>query len=177
PSEEGGLEEFVEFLLRRASCRSRSVICFSCSAIFFWASANSFSFSWTCFSSSAIRSLRFLNFSWSRSNSRRKKFSEDRGRLEPRSFAATRRAVLAYIPVSDYRRRRAVKYEAMAMEGSTISILVVDDYEPWRRFVSTRLHKQPELQVMGEALHGLEAVRKAQQLHPDLILLDIGLPS
>src|SRR2546430_10647339 len=65
----------------------------------------------------------------------------------------------------------------MAMEGSTICILVVDDYEPWRRFVSTRLHKQPELQVMGEALDGLEAVRKAQQLHPDLILLDIGLPS
>src|SRR6266513_3067262 len=44
----------------------------------------------------------------------------------------------------------------MAMEGSTICILVVDDYEPWRRFVSTRLHKQPELQVMGEALDGLE---------------------
>src|SRR5207247_6579911 len=65
----------------------------------------------------------------------------------------------------------------MAMEGSTICILVVDDYEPWRRFVSTRLHTQPELQVMGEALDGLEAVRKAQQLHPDLILLDIGLPS
>src|SRR5437879_5207825 len=64
----------------------------------------------------------------------------------------------------------------MAMEGSTICILVVDDYEPWRRFVSTRLHTQPELQVMGEALDGLEAVRKAQQLHPDLILLDIGLP-
>ena len=63
------------------------------------------------------------------------------------------------------------------MEGSTIFILVVDDYEPWRRFVSMRLHKQPELQVMGEALDGLEAVRKAQELHPDLILLDIGLPS
>src|SRR2546429_7871808 len=73
------------------------VICFSCSAIFFWASVVSSSFSWTCFSSSAIRSLRFLNFSWSRSYSRRKKFSEDRGRLEPRSFAATRRAVLAII--------------------------------------------------------------------------------
>src|SRR5437667_9947306 len=65
----------------------------------------------------------------------------------------------------------------MAMEGSTICILVVADYEPWRRFVSTRLHKQPELQVMGQALDGLEAVRQAQQLHPDLILLDIGLPS
>ena len=62
------------------------------------------------------------------------------------------------------------------MEGST-SILVVDDYEPWRRFVSTTLQKQPKLQVIGEALDGLEAVQKAQQLQPDLILLDIGLPT
>jgi len=62
------------------------------------------------------------------------------------------------------------------LEGST-SILVVDDYEPWRRFVSTTLQKQPKLQVIGEALDGLEAVQKAQQLQPDLILLDIGLPT
>src|SRR5207253_1624670 len=63
-----------------------------------------------------------------------------------------------------------------ALEGST-SILVVHDYEPWRRFVSTTLQKQPKLQVIGEALDGLEAVQKAQQLQPDLILLDIGLPT
>ena len=63
------------------------------------------------------------------------------------------------------------------MEGSTTRILVVDDYEPWRRFVSTTLQKQPELQVIGEASDGLEAVQKAQQLQPDLILLDIGLPT
>jgi DNA-binding NarL/FixJ family response regulator len=63
------------------------------------------------------------------------------------------------------------------LEGSTIGILVVDDYEPWRRFVSTTLHKHPELHVIGEALDGLEAIRKAQQLQPELILLDIGLPS
>src|SRR5437588_4122889 len=89
PSEEGGLEELVEFRLRSASCRSKSAICFSCSLIFFWASASSFS-------SSAMRSLRFWSFSRSRSNSRRRNLSEDRGRLEP-SFAATRRAVLAII--------------------------------------------------------------------------------
>ncbi len=63
------------------------------------------------------------------------------------------------------------------MEGSTVRILVVDDYEPWRRFVSTTLQKQPTLQVIGEALDGLEAVQKAEELHPDLIVLDIGLPS
>jgi DNA-binding NarL/FixJ family response regulator len=54
---------------------------------------------------------------------------------------------------------------------------VVDDYEPWRRFVSTTLQNQPKLQVIGEALDGLDAVRKAEELQPDLIVLDIGLPS
>ena len=63
------------------------------------------------------------------------------------------------------------------MEGSITRILVVDDYEPWRGFVLTTLQKQPELQVIGEAVDGLEAVQKAQQLQPDLILLDIGLPT
>jgi CheY-like chemotaxis protein len=54
---------------------------------------------------------------------------------------------------------------------------VVDDYEPWRRFVSTTLQKQPELQIIGEAVDGLEAVQKAEELQPDLIVLDIGLPT
>jgi DNA-binding NarL/FixJ family response regulator len=61
--------------------------------------------------------------------------------------------------------------------GSITRILVVDDYAPWRHFVLTTLQKQPELQVIGEAVDGLEAVQKAQQLQPDLILLDIGLPT
>jgi CheY-like chemotaxis protein len=60
---------------------------------------------------------------------------------------------------------------------STIRLLVVDDYEPWRRFVSSTLQKQPGLQVIGEVSDGLEAVQKAQELQPDLILLDIGLPT
>lgn len=58
-----------------------------------------------------------------------------------------------------------------------IRVLVVDDYEPWRRFASTALLKQPELRVIGEVSDGLEAVRQAQQLQPDLILLDVGLPT
>ena len=63
------------------------------------------------------------------------------------------------------------------MERSTIRILVVDDYEPWLRFISSTLQKQSNLQVIGEVSDGLEAVRKAQELKPDLILLDIGLPT
>ena len=54
---------------------------------------------------------------------------------------------------------------------------MVDDYEPWRRFFSTALEKEPNLHVIGQVSDGLEAVLQAQQLQPDLILLDIGLPS
>jgi DNA-binding NarL/FixJ family response regulator len=55
-------------------------------------------------------------------------------------------------------------------------ILVVDDYEPFRRFLCTTIGEQPNLQVIGEVEDGLEAVRQAEALQPDLILLDIGLP-
>jgi DNA-binding NarL/FixJ family response regulator len=60
---------------------------------------------------------------------------------------------------------------------SSARVLVVDDYEPFRRFVCSTLKKRPELQVIGEASDGLEAVQKAKELKPDLILLDVGLPT
>jgi DNA-binding NarL/FixJ family response regulator len=63
------------------------------------------------------------------------------------------------------------------VEPSAIRVLVVDDYEPWHRFVATILQKQPELKIMAQARDGLEAVQQAQELHPDLILLDMGLPT
>ena len=62
------------------------------------------------------------------------------------------------------------------MAESQIRVLVVDDYEPWRRFVSLILEERMKLQVVGKAADGLTAVRRAQQLQPDLIVLDIGLP-
>ena len=58
-----------------------------------------------------------------------------------------------------------------------VSVLVVEDYEPFRRFICSALGKKPELQIVGEASDGLQAVQKAQELQPDLILLDIGLPT
>ena len=59
----------------------------------------------------------------------------------------------------------------------TIRTLVVDDYEPVRRFICSALSNQPGLQVISEASDGLEAVQKAQDLRPDLIVLDVGLPT
>ena len=60
---------------------------------------------------------------------------------------------------------------------SAIRILVVDDHSLFRQFVVELLGKRPELQVVGEASDGLEALHRAVELRPDLILLDIGLPS
>ncbi len=54
---------------------------------------------------------------------------------------------------------------------------MVEDYEPFRRFVCSTLAKRSELQVVGEASDGFEAVRKAEELRPDLVVLDIGLPT
>jgi len=62
------------------------------------------------------------------------------------------------------------------VQGSVIQVLVVDDSEPFRRIVTSFLHLRPEVQVIIEASDGPEAVRKAQELQPDLIVLDIGLP-
>jgi DNA-binding NarL/FixJ family response regulator len=59
---------------------------------------------------------------------------------------------------------------------ASLRILAVDDFEPWRRFVCSTLQEQPHLRNILEVLDGRDAVQKAQELQPDLILLDIGLP-
>ena len=60
--------------------------------------------------------------------------------------------------------------------ASTVRILLVDDFEPWRSFVASLLKKNPEWQILSEVSDGLEAVQKAEGFQPDLIVLDIGLP-
>ena len=57
-----------------------------------------------------------------------------------------------------------------------VRILVVEDFKPWRRFISAAIEQEPQLNIISEVSNGLEAVQKANELKPDLILLDIGLP-
>jgi DNA-binding NarL/FixJ family response regulator len=55
--------------------------------------------------------------------------------------------------------------------------MVVEDFLSFRKFVCSKLEQRPELQVICEVSDGLEAVQKAEELQPDLILLDLGLPT
>jgi DNA-binding NarL/FixJ family response regulator len=79
-----------------------------------------------------------------------------------------------------FRGKKKVYWVASISRASTkmtfCKILIVDDFEPLRRFVCAMFDQNPEFQVVGEAADGLEAVNKATDLRPDLILLDVSLP-
>src|SRR5215831_2522441 len=55
-------------------------------------------------------------------------------------------------------------------------VLTVDDFEDFRRFLRLTLQEKAACQVIAEASDGWEAIRQAEQLNPDLVLMDIGLP-
>jgi CheY-like chemotaxis protein len=60
---------------------------------------------------------------------------------------------------------------------TSLRILVVDDFFPWRNYLIAKLGENPALQIVGVASDGSEAVLKAAELRPDLILMDINLPA
>ena len=57
-----------------------------------------------------------------------------------------------------------------------VRTLVVDDFSSFRRRVCWMLEENPEVRLIGEAADGAEAVQKAVEFQPDLILLDSDLP-
>jgi DNA-binding NarL/FixJ family response regulator len=59
---------------------------------------------------------------------------------------------------------------------TAVRTLVVEDFEPFRRCVTSMLKERPELEIIAEVEDGLAAVHMATDLKPELILLDIGLP-
>ncbi|HVA16636.1 MAG TPA: response regulator transcription factor [Candidatus Dormibacteraeota bacterium] len=59
----------------------------------------------------------------------------------------------------------------------SVRILIVDDHEVMRGGLRSLLESVPEWEVSGEAADGAEAVEKAKELRPDIVVLDISMPT
>jgi CheY-like chemotaxis protein/two-component sensor histidine kinase len=86
----------------------------------------------------------------------------------PASFAAaaTDSAVAPTSPDGDH----------AAGDTQVIRLLVVDDHQIMRQGLINLLNDQPDLEVIGEASDGLEAVEKTRSLKPDIVLMDVSMP-
>ena len=62
------------------------------------------------------------------------------------------------------------------MFPSPAHVLVVDDSPLMRRMVCDLLESESGFKIVGEAENGREAIQKAKQLQPDLVILDLGMP-
>ncbi len=58
----------------------------------------------------------------------------------------------------------------------SIKVLIADDHQLFREGITNLLKASPDLEIVGQAENGKEAVEKALELKPDIILMDIGMP-
>jgi DNA-binding NarL/FixJ family response regulator len=73
--------------------------------------------------------------------------------------------------------RVLAQHRAVRSRAPVRTVIVVEDFATFRRLICSMLATRAHFQVIAEAADGLAAVQKAQELKPDLVLLDIGLPS
>ena len=57
-----------------------------------------------------------------------------------------------------------------------ISVLLVDDQELFRHAIEIMVNSQPDMQVVGHATNGLEAIKETTRLQPDIVMMDIRMP-
>lgn len=64
----------------------------------------------------------------------------------------------------------------MERGGEALAILIVDDHPLFRQGVRATLEREPDLEVVGEAADGQQAIQMAEDLSPTVVLIDISLP-
>ena len=70
-----------------------------------------------------------------------------------------------------------LKLEVDYLSAAAVRVLIAEDFPLFRQFVCSMLAGRSDLRIIEEVSDGVEAVQKAAELKPDLILLDIGLPT
>ena len=58
-------------------------------------------------------------------------------------------------------------------EGETIRVVIVDDHALFRRGLDLVLSEEPDIKVVGEAADGIEAVHRAEEMAPDVVVMDV----
>lgn len=66
--------------------------------------------------------------------------------------------------------------KVVAGDGRAIKVLLVDDHQVVRRGLRTFLEVQDDIEVVGEAADGAEGVERAEELRPDIVLMDVKMP-
>lgn len=75
-----------------------------------------------------------------------------------------------------FRPERAERDDDGEMSGSPVTVLIVDDQDPFRNVARAVVNATPGFEVVADAATGEEAVATAAQTRPDLVLMDINLP-
>ncbi len=75
-----------------------------------------------------------------------------------------------------FSRASNASYSRLRPAGGKISLLVVDDHALYRKGLRSMFELEPDIEVIGEASNGLEALDKVEELHPDIVLMDVNMP-
>jgi two-component system nitrate/nitrite response regulator NarL len=80
------------------------------------------------------------------------------------------------VPVEALRKSTVPEERRQAVSKKRLRVLVVDDHPVVRKGISICLARRDNMEVVGEAANGAEALRKVRELAPDIVLLDINMP-